>query len=332
MPTPTLPTVRRGAFALIVVGLILIVGIFAFMFQSGRELMNARQTRILGSGGSVTVANVPPMMGYGTEYSEGIISQDAYGIAGKMMIAPSPYPAPGAGSADRERIGPKIIRNGSLTLRVDDVEKRADELKTLALSKNGFVASSNISDVNGVKNGYLTIRIPSDKFDETVAAAKKLALVVFNESSNADDVTAQYVDLDARLRAAKAEEAQYLEILKQARSVEDTLNVSARLADVRTRIEQIQGQLRSLNDQTDYATLNISLTQSAKVEIPTRTWKPFETLKESLRVLVIALQALVDIIITGLVFLAGFLLPIILVIVLAAWIVRMIWRKVFPRR
>lgn len=292
--------------------------------------MNARQTRILGSSGGITVSNAPPMMGLG--YGEASIAQDSYGFAGKMMIAPSPYPAPGAGTADRERIGPKIIRNGSLTLRVDDVEKRAEELKTLALSKNGFVASSNISDVNGVKNGYLTIRIPSDKFDETVAAAKKIALVVFNESSNADDVTAQYVDLDARLRAAKAEEAQYLEILKQARSVEDTLNVSARLADVRTRIEQIQGQLRSLNDQTDYATLSISLTQSARVEVPTRTWKPLETMKEALRVLVIALQSLIDVIITGVIFLVGFLLPIILVIAIVAWIIRAIWKKIFPRR
>ncbi len=184
-----------------------------------------------------------------------------------------------------------------------------------------------MNDNNGVKSGSITIRIPEAKYDETVAAVKKLALVVFSESSNANDVTAQYIDLNARLKAAQAEEAQYLEILKQARTVQDTLQVTAQLADVRSRIEQLQGQLRYLSDQTDYATLTVSLTEEAHVEVPTRTWKPWETFKQSLRGLVTALQVLVDVLITGAVFVIGFLLPILVVLALIAWCIRALWRR-----
>lgn len=247
----------------------------------------------------------------------------------EMMPSPMPpiWDGSGASIQDREAVDAKIIRTGSLSLRVDDAEKRMEEAKGLAKQFNGFVANSNLSERNGVKTGYIAVRVPSDKYDMLVAEAKKLAVLVLSESSDAEDVTAQFVDLEARLKSAKAEEAQYLDILKQAKNVEDTLKVTSALNEVRSRIEQMQGQLRYLTDRTDYSTLNISLTEETKIQVPTKTWKPLETVRQSFQGLIIALQGLVDFLIGLFFYGLGYLLPVGLLVYLAYRLARWLWRR-----
>ncbi len=308
----------------IVVSFIVIL-ILAWSFGTTSSSRNSLQTAGTGMG----------MMDYSV----------SSGIASSKAIAPSAAPSPaydmmdsampeimpyyggsGATAEERADVGQKIIRNGYLSIRVDNTEKRLEEAKGLASQYGGFVASSNLQDNAGVKTAYITIRVASDKFDELVAAAKKLSVVVLSESSNADDVTDQFVDLNARLKAAQAEEAQYLDILKEAKTVEDTLKVTSALSQVRTRIEQMQGQLRYLTDKTDYATLNLTITEETQIEIPTRTWKPLETIRLSFRGLVIALQGLVDFLIAAFFYGIGLLLPILLILYviyrLAKWIAK----------
>lgn len=255
----------------------------------------------------------------------GTVSTDAV-YYDKSMMPPVPI-TPGAGPEDRAAVGQKIIRTGSLTLRVDDAAKRLEEVRVITEQAGGFVASANLNDQAGLKTAYATLRIPTDKFRATTDTIKKLASTIFDESENGQDVTDQFVDLDARLKAAKAEEAQYMEILKNARSIEDTLNVAARLGEVRSRIEQMEGQMRGLDDRTSYATLTVTMTEEARVEAPTRVWKPGETLKEAMRALVESLQSLVDALIAFAVFFAGLVLPILIVLGLIAWIVRVIIRR-----
>ncbi|MSR85364.1 DUF4349 domain-containing protein [Candidatus Uhrbacteria bacterium] len=228
----------------------------------------------------------------------------------------------GTSAEDRAKIGPKIIKNGSLTIRVSQLEQKLDELTGLAKDLGGYIDESRISDSGNNRTAFATLRIPSNKFDEGVSAIRKMALVVFDQYTNSEDVTAQFVDLDARLKAAKAEEAQYLEILKRAGSIKDTLEVAARLGEVRSRIEQMEGELRYLRDHTDYATLSVQMTEETSIAAPTRTWKPWETLKQSFQGLIIALQVLIDILIVAATFLIGFLLPILIILGLIAWIIR----------
>ncbi len=282
----------------------------------------------VGYGGSMAggVAMAPEMMR--DEKSDDYATDIAFDA---IRIAP-PSPAPGASPDDRERVGQKIIKNGSLTLRVDDAAKRLEEARMIAEQQGGFVASANLSDRAGIKTAYVTLRVPTEKYRATADALKNLASTIFDETESGQDVTDQYVDLEARLTAAKAEEAQYLEILKSARSIEDTLNVTARLGAVRTRIEQMQGQMRGLEDRTSYATLTVTMTEEARVEAPTRVWKPGETLKESLRTLVESLQGLADALIAFLVFFVGLVLPILIVLGLVAWIVRFIIRRMMGKR
>jgi hypothetical protein len=77
-----------------------------------------------------------------------------------------------------------------------------------------------------------------------------VAARVDREEIKSEDVTRQYVDIDARLRNMRAEEERYLEILKRAATVKDTLDVTQHLADVRGRIEQAQGEMNLLTRST----------------------------------------------------------------------------------
>jgi hypothetical protein len=216
-------------------------------------------------------------------------------------------------AADRASVGPKIIRTGSLYLQVDNTERRLEEAKGLAAKHGGFVASVSLEDDEGVRSADITLRVPSAAYDTLVADAKNLAVIVFSEDSNAEDVTETFVDIQARLNAAKAEETQYLNILKQAKNVEETLKVTSALSDVRSRIERLQGQIRYLSDRTDFATLRLILTEETRIEIPTRTWAPLETVRQVFRSLVLALQYFVDLLIVIAFYGIGLILPAVLI-------------------
>lgn len=318
----------------IVAGVLILV-LVAVIYQATRELFNPPPSPVMmqwagdatESRGGVGYAGMAPS-------GEPMMRDEAGGVGREArggIMPPVPMPG-GASAADRMRVGERVIRNGSLTLRVDDASKRLADLRKLTEDAGGFVANANVTDRNGVKTAYATVRVPNLKFREIMDAAKSLASTVFDESESGQDVTDQFVDLEARLKAAKAEETQYLEILRRAGSIEDTLNVAARLGEVRSRIEQMEGQMRYLSDQTTYSTISVTLTEEAKVEVPSRVWKPGETFNIALRGLVESLQALADVLITAGVFLIGFMLPILLGLAFVVWILRAIWTRMRPKR
>ena len=325
MPAPR-PRFKLWFVVLALISLVLIVGIIYIIYRSTVAMnWSASSSGVSGGVTTMIAPGSPPMA-----ISEGIAMKDS--AANSEIMPVPPVPTEGAGPADRNAVSQKIIKQGALTLRVQDSDSAMEQIKAITTDKGGYVSETRVSEYNGEKTAYITIRVPSNKFDETVTAVKKVAATVLEESSNSEDVTAQYIDLQARLTAAKAEEAQYLEILKRATKVEDILQVTQYLSNVRTQIEQIQGQLRYLSERTDYSTLTITLVQETKVQAPTPTWKPAETFKQALRALVLGLQALVDVAIVAIVIVVGLLLPVVLVIALIVWLLRKLWRRWFSSR
>ncbi len=268
--------------------------------------------------------------GYGEPGSEMALGMPAPApsmiAADDMMVAPyDPY---GATQEEREAIGERIIQTGGIFMRVDDAARRLEEVRGLVESSGGFIADSSISEQSGVRTANITARIPVDQYQDLRAKIRAIGGTIFNETSHADDVTDQFVDLDARLRAAKAEEEQYLEILDRATTIEDTLRVTAQLSQVRSRIEQMEGQMRFLRDRTEFATLTVHMTEEARVTIPTDEWRPGEVLREALRDLVIVAQGIIDFAITALIFIIGLLLPLGLII----WFFLWLWKRILLKR
>lgn len=178
----------------------------------------------------------------------------------------------------------KIIKEGSISLLVTKVEEAANEIKSIAETKGGFVQNLSLAEVSeGVKRGTIIIRVPAENFDEVVSEVKNLAEIVESENIGARDVTEQYIDLDAQLRNARAEETQYLEIMKRTVAINDVLSVSQKLGEVRGRIERLQGQILVLERQAALSTLTVNLTDEGEIKIFGIRWKPILTIKKYTR-------------------------------------------------
>ena len=157
----------------------------------------------------------------------------------------------------------KIIRNADLILEANAPEEAQNKITTIAESKGGFVIessqSSNDARATTRDTVTMTIRVPAAKFNETLDEIRKTSSRVIVETVKGQDVTEEFIDIEARLKTKKALEEQFLGIMKQAKSVEDALNVQRELADVRGEIEQIEGRKRFLENQSSLSTVKIKL-------------------------------------------------------------------------
>lgn len=248
---------------------------------------------------------------------------DAYGgkTVSPGMPVMMPYPTGGETAAEVDQ---KIIRNGYLDLRVDDVSDAAVRVGSIAEERGGFVQESSVSERgDGTHAGSVTVRVPVEKYDEAVAEIKKLATLVKTETSTGQDVTEQYSDLEAQLRNAQAQEETYLAILKQAKTVEDTLKVQQQLGMIRGQIESLQGRLKYLTNATAYSTINVSLQEEPAVRAPTKEFRLGTIVKEATQALVAAVQNIIAGLIWAVIVWGGILLPLGLI----AWLIVRAMRK-----
>ena len=199
--------------------------------------------------------------------------QDSSAMKAQALAAPA---APSAPAAER-----KIIRTSSLEMVVQHPADVADRIAVMAEGSGGYLVSSEGGGQNAT-SGTLTIRVPAAKFEEVRVAIRKLGVRVESEKVEAEDVTRQYADQDADLRNLKAEEAQYLAILRQAGTVKDMLNVTEKLSEVRGQIEQQQAEFNALSKQVETVALAISLRTEVQAPVSWLNWRPEYQLKLAL--------------------------------------------------
>ena len=153
-----------------------------------------------------------------------------------------------------------MIRDATIGIVVGDVNDAVERLQALVDGiPAAFLASADVRDDDPRSISTVTLRVPVDRFDEIRALVREQGSEVVFEDVGGRDVTAEFTDVDARLRTAQAAERQLLEILATARTVQDTLDVQRELLEVRSRIEVLQGQLNLLTNQTDLATITVRL-------------------------------------------------------------------------
>ena len=167
----------------------------------------------------------------------------------------------------------KIIRNGRISVETDDPLDGQRKITSIAESRGGFVVTTEFKqDGKNSSNQsvIIAIRVPAPQFDETIAQIRATGRVLA-ENVSGQDVTEEFLDLEARLKTQKALEIQFLEIMKQARKVEDALQVQSEIANVRTEIERIEGRRRFLANQAALSTLTVTLSTPAPVVITATT-------------------------------------------------------------
>ncbi|HEV3468315.1 MAG TPA: DUF4349 domain-containing protein [Pyrinomonadaceae bacterium] len=172
--------------------------------------------------------------------------------------------------ADAARTAPaaaerKIIRNAALTVETDSPAEAMRRVASIAESRGGFVVTSEsrqqtaADSVTPYEVVTVEVRVPAAQFDAVVGEIRGVGGRVVGEKLTGQDVTEEYIDLEARIRTQRALEAQFLEIMKGARVVSDALQVQRELANVRTEIERIEGRRRFLENQTSLSTIKVTL-------------------------------------------------------------------------
>ena len=165
----------------------------------------------------------------------------------------------GADSPDRAT-APKLIRTGSVSVAVENYEPFERQLKSWLGEQGGYISDTNLSHSDGeVSYATLTIRVPAEQF-ETLVSWTEERVRVESVNVNTQDVTAQWVDVQARLDNDRRAEARLQELLaNRTARLSDVLEVERELARVRGEIESAEGQLRLLKDRVGYATLHLDV-------------------------------------------------------------------------
>ena len=180
----------------------------------------------------------------------------------KRAIEPTTAPAVGPGVP---KLGARVVKHATLELTV-----RRKALKSQFASANamagffgGFVESSEES--HGLAT--VSLRVPSDRFEEVLTKLSGLGRVA-HRSERGDDVTAQFTDLDARLRNLTAQEGVLQDLMRQARNIPDIITVQQQLSGVREQIEQLTGQRNVLDDQASFATIALTMRAGGRASAP----------------------------------------------------------------
>ena len=162
--------------------------------------------------------------------------------------------AVGPGVADR-----KIIYTATIDLGVKDVDVVATQVNQLAQEYGGYVAKSDVSgEINRSRLATWTLKIQADKFAEAVTKLTELGEVT-RKATDSQDVTEEFVDLEARAKNFKAEETKLNELLaKAAGSIEDLLKVREQIKGIRGEIERVEGRMKYLTQMSDFSTITLS--------------------------------------------------------------------------
>lgn len=239
-------------------------------------------------------------------------------------------PAPVGNPAPEIR---RTIETASLTLIASDPGAVAEKIRAVAFHLGGYVDSMRVSGDGAGKQVSIAIRVPSVRLGEARLQVRGLADHVANEQDDARDVTGNFVDLESNLRNFRVEEAQYREIMRRSGSIKDTLAVAERLADVRGRIERVQGQMNLLSHQTEMALLQVSVSAEVVPQPVDVRWHPIAEVKAAFSAAAGDLTDYADFMIAVLFRLPVFILwaATLLGSALAVWrVLRWIWSKRLP--
>jgi hypothetical protein len=230
-----------------------------------------------------------------------------------------------------------IIRNGNISMTVSSTleSKAAIEQRVASMAGEGaFVVQSNVSESGREGNPYvnMTVRVPAERFDETMDWLEGLAVEGTNPtvSESAQDVTEEYVDLSARVESLEAARDRLLQLMEDARTTEDLLMAEQQLTQREAEIESLRGRMRYLSESAQLSRIDIQLQPYILSQPVDTRWRPLETVREAFEALIEGAQGFGDF----LIFFTIAVLPFLALLGLAIFgVVRfVIWRVRVGRR
>ena len=149
----------------------------------------------------------------------------------------------------------KIIKTGNLRFQTQNLEKTHSKVKQLVSRYQGVLQSDRSGKGYNEEFRNLTIRIPAEHFHTLIDSISQGVAYFDQNDITQQDVSEEFVDIEARLKAKRELENRYLELLKQAKNVKEMLEIERELSTIREDIEARQGRLNYLQSQVSYSTL-----------------------------------------------------------------------------
>ena len=174
----------------------------------------------------------------------------------------------------------KLIQRVRLQAETEDMDTLLEKVNTRIEELGGYVEGQQIHNGSAYsgsryRNAELTIRIPAEKLGAFVSDVSAVSNIV-SSNQTTEDVTLSYVATESRIKALETEQERLLELLAQAETMDDLLTIESRLTDVRSELEQVNSTLRLYDNQVDYSTVNLSVTEVREftvVEEPETVWQ-----------------------------------------------------------
>ena len=213
-----------------------------------------------------------------------------------------------------------VLKSAEISISVAKPNDSMKEISAMASRLGGFVVNSytwkdqDYSTGRSYDKATITIRVPAEKLDATLAEIRAMSANgtegVISESQSGQDVTADFVDSESRLRNLKAAETQLMELMENTTDLSSTMEVFRELTNIRSQIEVLQGHINYLRESADLSSIAITLVAEASLQpIEIGGWKPQGVVRESLERLVRSLQSLVDFLIRFGITCLPFLIP-----------------------
>ncbi|MBB6612016.1 DUF4349 domain-containing protein [Pontibacter sp. Tf4] len=165
----------------------------------------------------------------------------------------------------------KLIREAHLRFQVKDLSESSTRVEAVAKKyKASIIRSQSNNGEESIEANY-TIKVLPENLDELLAGIQAESIFLDNKTVTADDVTLHYTDVEARVKAKQAARARYLELLQQAKKVEDVLAIEVELNKVQEDLESVQAQLIALQQQTSFSTIHLAMYQVVPASYTDRT-------------------------------------------------------------
>jgi hypothetical protein len=249
-------------------------------------------------------------------------AMDARAGGNQSIVQPQPPPA----------IKRMVIRNADLVLIVDDAAKAVDQVTQIAESNGGYVLSTSTTNTPDGLSALMTVRVDATSYATALNRIKTLALEVRSETASGQDVTAEFVDLQSRVRNLEVMEAQLLEFVKSATNSPDMLQSYNRAMEVRGEIEQAKGRMQFLSGMSAQSTINVSLLPKAALGVlkspVAPEWSANKTINEAGKAFTRQMQGTID----GLIWFTIVTLPALLPWLIGLFALLMIARRIWRRR
>jgi hypothetical protein len=166
-----------------------------------------------------------------------------------------------ASEAKAQNLPQQLIKTADVSINVAEYKESKQKLLQLIKSANAVITSDQETNDSYRTGSNIMIRVPKQKFDSLLNAICDLAKFVNSRNVMVQDVTEEFVDIQARLKNKMAVEAQYTSLLKQAKNISEILEVEEHLRIIREEIDSKEGRLKYLRSQVSLSTINLSVYQ-----------------------------------------------------------------------